>query len=298
MIKKEVSIIIPTYNRSKTLRIVIDSYLEQESLQELIVIDDHSKDNYSNLNEYISKKCEKKGIKYIYIKNNKNLGAARTRNVGIESASGKYILWGEDDAFISKHYLKKLMTINSEKKIVLGSIYYNINKEASNIEEEKRKQTNVEKELFNYKTLEGYYRLKIKNQKKIPFGHALILVPRVAYTNIKYYDYKGNGYREESDAQVQMLKEGYTIAYLSDAECYHLDRNQIEENSGQHQSNIFKYEFYKVLNNWIFLKRHFNFLKKEFKLPGSVLTMELIYVKEVIKIIIVKTLKKINKIMS
>ncbi len=292
---KDISIIIPTYNRPQDLQRSLFSYFDQDDVLEIIIIDDCSESSYKDVINFYNKKYP--STKLIYIKNEKNLGAGASRNIGIENAHGKYILWGEDDAFLEKNYAKILKNKISEKTIYFGSIYYGITPEMPLIEKQNiiKSQQEINKPLFNYNTLEGYYRKKIDGDIEVPFGHALLMAPISAYENIRYYEgYKINGYREETDAQVRMTKNGYKIFYTSDTECYHFPA--LNKEGGQHHSSRIKYEFYKIVNNNIFIDRHYIWLMSKYDLPHSKTIAKLTFDLNVITSLFIRMVKKIIKI--
>lgn len=86
-----VSVIIPTYNCAHFLPDSLGSVLSQTyDFYEIIVVDDGSTDNSKEvLNPFMQK------IKYIKLEQNRGLPAAR--NVGIQSAQGKYIAFLDAD---------------------------------------------------------------------------------------------------------------------------------------------------------------------------------------------------------
>lgn len=91
-----ISIIIPTYNRSKTLPEAIKSVVEQAmGSWELIIIDDGSSDEtIHQIQEYLSNDS----IKYFF-QNNRGVSAARNR--GIEESKGDYLIFlDSDDSFL------------------------------------------------------------------------------------------------------------------------------------------------------------------------------------------------------
>lgn len=85
-----VSVIIPTYNRGWTLKEAVESVLAQDFQDfELIIVDDGSTDNTQDvLDAYRSK---------IILLKQKNRGASAARNMGIASASGRYIAFLDSD---------------------------------------------------------------------------------------------------------------------------------------------------------------------------------------------------------
>ena len=89
--EKKVSIVLPVYNAQEYLKRCLDSIFEQNYNNfELIAIDDGSRDNsWEILTDYQNKFSDKmKTIKQ------ENMGVSKTRNKGIDLATGKYLLFG------------------------------------------------------------------------------------------------------------------------------------------------------------------------------------------------------------
>ena len=85
----KVSIIIPVYNAGKYIKKTLDSVLGQTLKDfEVICINDQSKDNSLDILEGLAQKDKRIKI----VNNSQNIGAALTRNVGIDMAEGEYIL--------------------------------------------------------------------------------------------------------------------------------------------------------------------------------------------------------------
>lgn len=102
-----ISVVMPTYNGSVYIQNAIVSVYRQDVPLELIVIDDCSDDDTV---EQVKKWTGRKD--FIYHRNCKNLGAAQSRNIGVQKAKGKYIAfldsddWWEDGKL--KEQLKRL----------------------------------------------------------------------------------------------------------------------------------------------------------------------------------------------
>ena len=93
--EKLVSVIIPTYNRKEFLLKAVDDVLNQTYKEiEIIVVDDSKEDCQAKLNA-LMKKDTKKAL--IYIHNNKPMNASTSRNIGLETSSGNYIAFLDDD---------------------------------------------------------------------------------------------------------------------------------------------------------------------------------------------------------
>lgn len=99
---EKISVVIPTFNREKTIIKSINSVLNQTYKNiEVIVVDDYSTDN----TEKEIKKIKDKRLKYFKLPENK--GASYARNYGIEKSSGKYISFQDSDDTFRKDKLEK-----------------------------------------------------------------------------------------------------------------------------------------------------------------------------------------------
>jgi glycosyltransferase involved in cell wall biosynthesis len=98
-----VSIILPTYNRSKFLREAIDAIRGQTLTDwELIVIDDGSTDDTGALIQQLTADCPQ-SVRYIYQQNQGPYGA---RNKGLDLATGKHIAFYDSDDLWRPYHLK------------------------------------------------------------------------------------------------------------------------------------------------------------------------------------------------
>jgi glycosyltransferase involved in cell wall biosynthesis len=111
----KVDVIIPTYNRSSTLKRAIDSVLNQTYKGfHLYIIDDGSTDNTALLmQEYKSDE----NISYI---KQKNKGVSAARNLGISLSNNPWVAFLDSDDEWLPHKLKKqIEIINSKPEAVL-----------------------------------------------------------------------------------------------------------------------------------------------------------------------------------
>jgi teichuronic acid biosynthesis glycosyltransferase TuaG len=114
MIEPEISVIIPAYNCGKYIDKAIESIFDQDVPVEVIVVDDNSNDNTEEiLNKYVMKKD------FIYIKNNKNIGVAKARNIGVKAAKSNYIAFLDADDWWKPNKLITQMELMKSKNGVL-----------------------------------------------------------------------------------------------------------------------------------------------------------------------------------
>lgn len=111
-----VSVVMPVYNGEKFIGEAIQSVLVQKVPLELIIIDDNSKDGTK---EQVQRFCKDERV--IYIRNEKNLGVAASRNKGVELARGKYIAFLDADDYWTKDKLEKQTMLMEEKDCVISS---------------------------------------------------------------------------------------------------------------------------------------------------------------------------------
>lgn len=119
----ELSIIIPIYNGEKHINNLISNIrdLNSDVNFEILLIDDASKDDSSLVCKEAIKKNSKLSIKYI--RNNNNIGIAKTRNVGIDNAKGKYITFVDQDDSLEKGYRNFIDLLEKEKFDFISTNY-------------------------------------------------------------------------------------------------------------------------------------------------------------------------------
>ena len=113
-----VSIIVPVYNVENYLPKCIESILEQTHNRiELILVDDGSKDRCPQIcDEYAEKDDRIRVIHQI------NGGRSHARNVGIDAATGDYIMFVDGDDWVDADYVQKLyeFAMDSHAQLVVG----------------------------------------------------------------------------------------------------------------------------------------------------------------------------------
>ena len=101
---KEVTVIIPMYNGEKYISRCIESVLNQSYKKiELIIVDDNSNDNsYKEIEKYIN------NFSFVrYLKNDRCLGPANSRNRGLEQTTSDYVLFLDCDDWIDLNCIEK-----------------------------------------------------------------------------------------------------------------------------------------------------------------------------------------------
>lgn len=248
----ELSIIIPTYNKSTRLHIVLLS-IQQEVMRlnnhgdiELIVVDDGSNDNTA---EIVSQYSGKMKIQYIF---QKNSGLSAARNTGIRHAAYKNLLFLDDDRILCDGYLQRLSFGDAD--IVFGrqKEWY-----IRNLDERLEQVLAVvaeKKELLREKTLDARYYVKTKaiyekTDTNIPWVGCIFsntLIKKAVFDTIECFSdqFVGWGF-EDLDVSYRAFAAGFQIALDPEMITYHLFH--------QHSRDILKQ---RDQNYAVFLKRN------------------------------------------
>ena len=107
-----ISVVVTSYNVGKYLRQCVDSVLKQTYKDiEVLIINDGSTDDTDKIaKEYVEKNGN---VRYYY---QQNFGVSVARNLGINNASGSYIMFVDGDDYLDEHIIEELVnnTVNSD----------------------------------------------------------------------------------------------------------------------------------------------------------------------------------------
>jgi glycosyltransferase involved in cell wall biosynthesis len=120
-----VSIIIPVYKAENYIRRCLDSVVGQtcKGNYEVIVIDDGSPDRSGEICDEYSKK-----FSVVKVFHQSNKGVAKTREIGIKKAQGKYIVWVDADDFADSTLVESVLQkvkVSHADLILYGVQYQN-----------------------------------------------------------------------------------------------------------------------------------------------------------------------------
>lgn len=289
-----ITIIIPTRNRGYILEKVIESYYIQKHVTEIIVVDDYGSDNTKKIISKISKIYTNISTKYI--KHDERKGAAAGRITGYTNAINKYILFGEDDASLEVNYAETLLyKMTSDEKIGLisGRIIYKLVNETDN-ESGKRFGLGFERiEAFNKYHFGNNVNAYFEGDIELPMTHALFLTKKHLLEEFKYDPFyaKGNGYREESDFQINIFINNFKVVCTNDTHCYHVSRQEI--NKGGQRVNRLKQIYWNVYFTNYFYNKYFDKFKNKLEIKYSkniglflffILMLNILFIKPLVKI--------------
>lgn len=103
------SVVIPVYNCEKYIKDAVDSILYKKENFEIILVDDGSTDNSGKI-------CDSYADKYdnVFVYHIANNGAGNARNIGINNASGDFIIFLDADDLISKDFFDNISYLEEQ----------------------------------------------------------------------------------------------------------------------------------------------------------------------------------------
>ena len=136
---KKISIVVPVYNGEEYISKCLDSLINQSYKNiEIIIINDGSNDNTEKIcNKY--KEIDSR-IKVISIENG---GVSKARNIGIENATGQFLMFCDSDDYVAKDWCKLLLENYKENNLILCDYYNVIDNEVKEFDYERPKVNNV-----------------------------------------------------------------------------------------------------------------------------------------------------------
>lgn len=178
------SIIIPVFNSEKFIKECVQSVLSQNfNNLEIILINDYSTDRSGK----ICKELKLNNLnKLKLIQNKKNLGVGASRNIGLNLANGKYIIFLDSDDYLiqnSLDYLYKRIKLKDYPEVIFNHIIQN-----------KEPKTNLnilkyfgEKKLFKNQFLNKTIKKNIILNEcwRIVVSKNLIIRNKINFENIK-----------------------------------------------------------------------------------------------------------------
>jgi len=187
-----VSVIVPVFNREKTIERCLDSILKQSHrCLELIVIDDGSHDKTGAICDFYKQKDSR-----VRVFHNKNHGVSYSRNYGIQHAVGRYVIFIDSDDYINVSYLENLIEKAERETLELVVSSVVIKKDGK---EERYDMNNYEADgsiAHDYYVLQKFmggvvgklYSCQLIKDNHIYFSEDMVYSEDRVF-NIKYYSY-------------------------------------------------------------------------------------------------------------
>ena len=119
----QISIVVPVYNAEKYIEQTVDMVMKQTFTDwELILVEDCSKDNSAEVLRSLESELQDARIRVIY--KEKNEGAAKARNTGIDAATGRYLAFLDaDDIWVENKLSDELAFMQKKQAAFVFTAY-------------------------------------------------------------------------------------------------------------------------------------------------------------------------------
>ncbi len=221
--------VVPTRNRAHTLRVVAPSFYAQEGVEEIVFVDDGSTDDTQAVLADLA--ARHPGVRTVVLRNAERQGASACRNRGVEALRARYVLFCDDDEMLEAGYartcLRKLLEHGAGA--VSGRRVYMLDGETPEAAL-RRFGTGMRRSApFRFWLCEVVNGASFQGDMELPFTNAVIVTPTEFARRFGFDpEYaKGNGYREETDYQMNLFVNGYTIFVTNEVHSIHLSPSRV-----------------------------------------------------------------------
>ncbi len=224
-----ITMVVPTRDRAHTLRQVAPSYFRQEGVSEIVFVIDAGIDDTSSIIDAVAR--EFPAVQTIIVRNQNRVGASQSRNLGVAKATNDFILFCDDDEYLEPGYAKTCLhkLLESGCAAVSGRRVYMLEAELPE-EAVRRFGKGLRRTKPFRKVLCEYVNgAKFDGDITLPFTNAIILTHRALLQRFPFDPHYalGNGYREETDYQMNLFVHGYRILVTNDVHSIHLCPSQV-----------------------------------------------------------------------
>jgi GT2 family glycosyltransferase len=207
----ETSIIIPTYHRKESLLRLLDSFNNQITDKEEIIIVEQGENNGIEFR----KRAKTLRFRLIYLFE-KQVGTSRAKNIGAKQARGSYFVFFDDDVIVKKDCIACLIRNLSDKSI--GIVGGRVLTPGQKIEENR---DDVGRISLLTQFSDGFSS-KIKQEADTIIG-CNMAIRRDVFSTVNGFDSHFIGaFREESDLCLRVKKSGYKVLFEPEAIVTHM----------------------------------------------------------------------------
>lgn len=207
--KDLISVIIPVYKVEEYLGRCVNSILEQlYNNLEIILVDDGSPDNCGRICDEYAKKDDR--VKVIHKKNG---GLSDARNVGINEATGKYLVFVDSDDYVTNDYISYLYNIMKGSDSDIGICKVKVVNDGN-----EKSVNNKKSDIKKYTVKEAFENLLYDEGIEVAaYGK---IYPRNYFSDIEF----PVGQKYEDVAIIYKLFEKANLIAYGDKECYYYFR--------------------------------------------------------------------------
>jgi glycosyltransferase involved in cell wall biosynthesis len=252
-----ISLVVPTRNRAHTLSLVASSWFQQDRVDEIVIVSDAGDDDSFDVVKRIAVAHPHTRVKLL--RNDERLGASESRNVGVRACSNEFVLFCDDDEYLEPRYaltcLDKLIAFDAAA--VSGRRVY-MQPGESPAQAIRRFGHGMRNTLpFRPLLCEVVNGARFDGDRRQPITNAIILTRRALLMRHPFDGRyaRGNGYREESDYQMNLFVNGHDIWVTNDCHSVHLPLALVK--SGGQRTSVWRRIYWENHYNRYFLRKYY-----------------------------------------
>ena len=254
--RDSITVLVPTRNRRPLLEAVLPSYLAQDPVSRVLVLDDASTDSTPDF------LAEAAGAdpRVRFLHNVSRRGLPANKNRGLEAAETRYVFIGEDDVRLPDGYLRALWDLmRARGAAVVGTPLVTAPFDGGE-----------PGGAFPAGTLSWPHlqlgpeprQLVAEQVHSVLHVHAVALLDMEAVDGERYCEqFAGNAFREESDLYLRLVARGGEVLLDRRRWFAHYRTRSALSRSGCREMGAREYEKWCAVNNWIFLARNWSLLR-------------------------------------
>jgi glycosyltransferase involved in cell wall biosynthesis len=224
-----ITLVVPTRNRTKIIGRVAGSYFAQALVSEVVLVNDAGSDDTDERVSAIAQAYPATRLRII--RNATRLGASQSRNIGVSAATNDLILFCDDDEFLEPGYAAVCLRKLQEHKAaaVSGRRVYMRPGETPEGAVARFGSGLRRTPPFRRRLCEYVNGARFEGDLELPFTNAVILTRKSLLQRYPFDPFyaRGNGYREETDYQMQLFVNGYKIVVTNETHSIHLPLDEV-----------------------------------------------------------------------
>jgi glycosyltransferase involved in cell wall biosynthesis len=261
-----VSVIIASFNRGHLVERFLPSYLRQRCA-EIIIIDDEL-NNPVSLEAVERLQAGAGGCALRVIRNKRPMGVQYNRRVGVEQSTQPFIYIGQDDSYVADGHIRNLYDYVRGGSADLAATTWVHTPELDGQTLEDRdyglREVDSVEQLLSYFTFYFYGHTKPTRPIEVPWITDIGLMRREIAEGGYDPGYRGNGYRVETDFQLNALSRGARMAFIPGPPAFHY-KGELNSCGGIYDKKRLRqlvwYEFWVAVNTVRFLRKQRRTLK-------------------------------------
>jgi glycosyltransferase involved in cell wall biosynthesis len=251
-----ISIVVPTFDHPHLLRRVVQTCLRQP-VAEILVVDDGSPEPVDK----VVHESAGGDARVRVLRLERNGGSPAARNAGADAASGEFVLFVDDDTLLADDYARTLLDHlrAAGADAAAGRRLWLRSGETPQAAQRSRTRHVAPDRLVDRRHFAYDDEADFEGDVAVPMACAIMLVRRAWFERVRYDEarYRRSGFREETDFQIELARQGGRLIACSHAVCFNLPKREIGRSGGQRQGRVLRYEWNLLVNDAAFRRKHF-----------------------------------------